>query len=499
MSLVTLLVLVAGVGGTPLLARAAADSAAETLDDAPGLQPRGALGVTGFEVPASLLGWDLGAAQQEAGAGAELRSPESYGTRWRLLRATSEIVAYNLIMTWFGRTFFTEGKEGFVVTAESIHENLQAGFEWDDNSFSANNFRHPYQGALYYNAGRANHYDYYESSAFAFLGAWLWEYTGENHHPSVNDWINTAVGGIAFGEALYRLSDLVLDNTATQGRTWREVGGLAVSPIRGVNRLITGEAYAVHANAPDRFPATYDGLFRFGARTIGDERLWNQSSSKLFISFDAKYGDAFGEIKKPFDHFTVGAQLNVDNKPHGIGRIEIQGALGAKSVSQSAKTHHVLSAYQHFDYIDNEAYTYGGQSVGASFRSRFSAEDGFKARASLDMNAILLGASKSDYFSISGREYDYGPGVAFKVEAVFERKGTDVLTLGHESHYIHSINGNEVDSYVHFTRLRAHVPIRAFFGAGFEYLLYSSERDYDTLPDVSQRSPELRVYAGWGR
>ena len=439
------------------------------------------------------------ALQDTSAAGAtSLRTPESYVQNWCFLRTMGEIVAFNLVMTTFGRLFM-ESNEGFIVTFESIHENLKAGFEWDDNTFSANNFRHPWQGGMYFEAARSNNYDFYESSMYSFAGAWLWEYTGENHHPSVNDWLNTAVGGIAFGEALHRLSNMVLDNTATKNRAWRETAGLLVSPVRGVNRLLTGEAFEVHANPPDRFPEHRDGSLRFGVRTIGDERLWERSTSKLFVSFDTEYGSPFTTgPRKPYDAFTFGMQLNFDNKPHGIGRIEIDGLLGAMTLSKTARAHHLVGAYQHFDYIDNEAYVFGGQSVGACYLTRFTGHEGVDVRASLHVNAILLGASKSDHFNISGREYDYGPGAGFEFTAVFAHKDRDILTLAHESTYIHSVNGNEVESYSNFTRLRANVPIRSFFGTGLEYLLYHSRRDYAAFPDVDQRSPEMRVYVKWG-
>lgn len=445
-----------------------------------------------------LPAWAAATQEPNAAAAGELRTPESFGQNWRFLRTSAEIIATNAIMTTFGRLFM-ESSEGFVVSIESIHENLKAGFEWDDNSFSANNFRHPYQGGLYFNQARDNHYDFYQSSAFAFAGSWLFEYAGENHHPSVNDWINTAVGGIAFGEALYRLSSMVLDNTATRYRAWRETAGFIVSPGRGVNRLLTGAAFAVHANPPDRTPEHLGGSFRFGSRTIGDERLWNRSTSKLFVSFDAEYGSAFDpKNSKPYDHFDFGVQLNFANKPHGIGRIEIDGMLGAVPLSQGAKAQHVLSAYQHFDYIDNEAYVFGGQSAGVSYLTRFTGREGIETRAALHMNAILLGATKSDHFSISGREYDYGPGLGFQFQAVVAHQGRDILTLGHESHYVHSVNGNEVESFVNFTQVKFVVPVKSFFGAGFEYLLFHSRRDYAYYPDVDQRSPELRVFVSWG-
>jgi hypothetical protein len=427
-----------------------------------------------------------------------LRTPASFYMKRRAIRATLEMEAVNLFMTAFGRFFFTEGAEGFIVSTHSIKENLKAGFEWDDNSFSANNYRHPYQGGMYFNAGRANGYDFYQSSMFSFAGAWLWEYTGENHHPAFNDFVNTAVGGIALGEVMYRLSSAVLDNTATgRGRTLREVGGLLINPVRSFNRIFTGEAFAVHANPPDQHPVHADGQFEFGMRTLGDGHLWDASSSKLFMRLEGEYGDPFIKLDHPYDHFDYGVQLNFDNKPYGLGRLVGHGSLIGTEIAHSERAQHLLVAYQDFDYIDNEAYTFGGQSFGAAFVSQYAMGRGYVAHSHLQVNGILLGATKSDYFNISGREYDYGPGLGIKLSAAFSKNGHQVVGLAHESYFVHSVSGTPEQSLVTFTRFRFDVPIRAFFGAGADYTLYTSERNYDELPDVSTHNPELRVYLSW--
>lgn len=94
-----------------------------------------------------------------------------------------------------------------------------------------------------------------------------------------------------------------------------------------------------------------------------------------------------------------------------------------------------------------------------------------------------------------GRQY--GPGVGFKFSAGLLYDGRSILSLGHESHYIHSVNGNSVESYVNVTRIKLDLPLRGFAGASLEYLLNASERYYDDFPDVSARSPELRLAFQW--
>ena len=429
-----------------------------------------------------------------------LRPPSYYHERWfPFLRTTLEIVGFNFLMTMYGKYIMDPDNHGFDISLDTIGENLKNGFEWDDNSFSANNFRHPYQGSLYFGGSRANGYDFYQSCLFTFSGSWLFEYAGEAHHPSINDWLNTAVGGITIGESLYRMSDIVLDNEATgSGRVWRELGGFAFSPMRGLNRLFTGEAFEVHANPPGRKPGYFAANLRLGFRTLGERYLWTSRSTKSFFSFDLLYGNPFEEIRgEPFDHFRFGVQVNFGNSPHDMGWMESEGLLFAADVAKTESSHHIFGSAIHFDYMDNEAYTYGGQSLSFSYLSSFKATERFSAVTELHLQWTILGAAKSDHFSLSGREYDYGPGLGYKFGAEFRLNNYRFLSLWQQGHWIHSINGNKADHFVSLTRARLDYPIKSFIGGGVEYVYYMAQRAYLDYPDVSAMNPELRVYLVW--
>lgn len=428
-----------------------------------------------------------------------LRTPESFVAKRRGLRTIAEILAQNGIQTLGGR-FFMEppSNQGFVISTHTIHENLISGQEWDDNTFSANNYRHPWQGGMYFDAARANGYDFWASSMFSFAGSALWEYTGEAHHPSYNDMINTHVGGIAFGEVMFRLSSMVLDNTATgSNRAWRELGALAISPTRGFNRMFTGEAFKVHANPPDRIPSVHQFGFDVGVRTLGEDRLWSSSQTRMFIGVEGQYGDRFRDLARPFDNFAFGLRLNLKSDPKNLGRILMHGVLGGRSLGDTATHQHIIAAYQDLDYIDNDAYTYGGQSFGVGYQSRFATSSQTALRTALFVNGILLGATKSDYANVSGRDYDYGPGMGFKFVASMSRNGREVFSLAHESYYIHSVSGNDMDSYVNFSTVRVLAPAKDWFTIGVDYTLYHAERHYALYPDVTTRNPELHAYLAW--
>ena len=452
-----------------LVAAAAADSAAQ----AEGVDP-----LTGLRTPASF---------QQGGM----------GPFWR---TTMDIIITNEVIWMFNR-YIREGGENteFRKGWNSLVDNLKSGFEWDDNNFATNHFLHPYHGSLYVTAARANGYSYWQSAPFAFAGSAAWEYFGEVNNPSVNDWINTAVGGMAFGEALFRISDLVLDNE-DQGssRTWREIGGLLIAPARGFNRMFTGEAFKKHSNVGRTKPSSLRSLLDIGVRSIGEDQFWTDNSTKAFLSIDVRYGDWVTDLGgKPFDAFRFVFQINFDDSDYLIGRIQSQGVLASRRMGDRSSAIHGLAAVQHFDYFDNRAFTFGGQSFSATHLSRFEHESGLRMDAGLHGIAIVLGAARTDYPNISGREYDYGPGVGFKFETAFGRGHREYLRVEHQEFWIRSLNGNDAQHWNAVTQVRAGVPLGGFMSVDFEYLLYLSERVYPDQPDVSTRTPEIRAYLSW--
>jgi len=414
-------------------------------------------------------------------------------------RTAVEVVGLNTLI-WFFDRYIREGgtNPGFRIGFNSMSENLANGFEWDDNNFSTNQFDHPYHGSLYFNAARSNGYTFWESVPFTFAGSYLLEFFFEVHHPSMNDWIATSVGGVTMGEMLHRLSMTVRDNTATgSSRNWREVGGMLINPMGGLNRLIDGDWGRVHANSPDRYPDNFRSQMDVGFRTVADDRLWSTDTTRVYMKFDFEYGDMFfGDMDKPFDSFDMDLQLNFSDVKL-IGRVDVNGMLGGTFLKETDHASHILAGFLHYDYINNSKVEFGAQSLGAGFMSRFETVSGLEMRTELHSNVIILGANKSDYRSTSGRTYDYGPGASVEFVAKLGRNGWYYLQVSHTQNWIHAVNGNIADHYLGESVVRLDLPIRFNLGLGLEYRLINSERTYRDYADVSERIPELRVTTTW--
>src|SRR5690606_24073244 len=142
------------------------------------------------------------------------------------------------------------------VTPATWWTNLRRGWEWDLDDFAVNQIGHPYQGNNYFATGRANGLSFWESAAVTAFGSATWEYFGETNQASLNDFINTTLGGVALGEMLHRTAWLVRDTRATgRPRLLREIAATAIDPLTGLNRFTSGDASRVVDTPQEMVPA----------------------------------------------------------------------------------------------------------------------------------------------------------------------------------------------------------------------------------------------------
>jgi hypothetical protein len=100
------------------------------------------------------------------------------------------------------------------ISPRSWAANLRTGFTYDDNQFRTNQFIHPFNGSQYFNAGRSNGNSFWPSYSLALINAFGWELAGETHPDVVQrHHFPPGSGGAAVGEAQFRMSSLVFDNT----------------------------------------------------------------------------------------------------------------------------------------------------------------------------------------------------------------------------------------------------------------------------------------------
>ena len=416
------------------------------------------------------------------------------------------------------------------ISPRSWWSNVQDGFTYDDNDFVTNQFIHPFNGSQYHNAGRSNGLGFWPSYGVALTGALHWELAGETHPMSFNDLVSTGVGGAAMGETQYRFSSMILDAEARGGRrVLREASAFLVDPIRGFNRVVSGRAWEVRPNPPDRVDTNPIG--QLNDLSIGWRRVGNGSSLERdvrdlgFVEFYHLHGNVFdAERRGPFDFFTFEGLLNFGGD-RTIGRLNIQGNLTTTTLGEARPAKHAFALVQHYQYNNNVAFEYGGQSLGAAVLSRWGEIGPVGLESRFDLMATILGAVRSEAASLADvadperlREYDYGPGGGSNASVALTWKGFPVVDVEYRLHYVHTVNGSiyhqddalGLDSHhwLHGVDARLDVPLGRDFGVGARYSTFHRRSHYsvsfDELPPdarvsllVDQDAPELRLYLSW--
>jgi Domain of unknown function (DUF3943) len=461
-----------------------------------------------------------------------LPPPDAQRDEWGVRRswgwATAEMLAINNVASMVNE--YIRNANFNQISPRSFWANLKEGYTWDDNEFRTNQLIHPYNGSAYFNSARANGIGFWGSSLMSIAGAFVWECCGETHPMSWNDQMSTGIGGIARGEVLYRISSLILDNTKRgKGRWGREGAAFLVDPVRGFNRFFSGDMTEVKGNPADRWDwrPDFQLAVRTGWRAMGEgESITKNTNQYGFFEFVINYGNPWdGERHRPYDRFDLQSQSNFGDKTR-MGRLLIRGDLFTKLLGDGKK--HTLTLQQDFDYIDNEAYEYGGQSLGPALLSRFRPSSTLTLITRVQAYAILLGAVNSELSVLADvadqeriREYDYGPGLGTAFELYLQRKNVPLLTARYRASWINVKNGSIYNSDasgvgldashgVQMANVKLELPIMRSLSIGADASLFFRRSHYDftgsDLPPkvgepgrrtITQRNPEVRAFLAW--
>jgi hypothetical protein len=309
----------------------------------------------------------------------------------------------------------------------SISDNIKGGFYWDNDQIGTNMFLHPYHGSLYFNSARSRGFNYWMSGAYALGGSAMWELFMENEHPSINDIIATPVGGLALGEVFYRASDLALDDRTRGGERFKhELIAFLIAPSRGLTRIINGDAWKVRSTPGRQFGVPMiSAELSAGVRVLElrDEVFDEGTGFTTILSME--YGDRYdNENTKPYDYFSIRAEINIQKSQPALGQINVIGRLWASDLIDSKKDFLGIGVYQHFDYYDSDTIS----SVSNEIPYKIAAPASFgiglihKSKRFRDwdfnsyihLNGILLGAALSDHYKVAERNYNLGSGFGAK-------------------------------------------------------------------------------------
>lgn len=378
-------------------------------------------------------------------------------------RAGAETVGFNIGLWAFDR-YVLKGHYAYI-SWNTIKENFKHGFEWDDDHLHTNMFDHPYNGSIFFNAGRSNGFNFWQSELFAIGGSAMWEMFMECEYPSTNDIIATPIGGAALGEVLYRTSDLILDDRSTGGeRFGRELAAFLVDPMKGINRIVTGAAWRKRATSGRRFgipPISVE--LSLGGRYLSLIENDEGSRAGAVAEINIEYGDRFAETTKaPYDYFSFLMELQGIKSQPILSRVEIMGRLLSKEIIEKKNMDLNIGLYQHFDYFDSDTirpernalyfpcsvpYKMGTPaSVGGGVMFRYTPSKLMSLDGYLHLNGVILAGVLTDFYRDYHRNYNWGSGFSVKAGVNWALSDDRIsVRIANQFYKIYTWNGYDVN------------------------------------------------------
>ena len=418
-----------------------------------------------------------------------------------------------VVNVFYGIANLVRGQVTARVTPKTWWENMENGWVWDLDDFVVNQIGHPYQGSNYYNAGRANGLSFYESAAMAAFGSATWEFYGETNKPSLNDFINTTLGGIAIGEVLHRVSWLMRDPTKSgSGRLWSEIGATVLDPVTGYNRFRRGDASRIAEKPADMVPSTLSGFMSAGVLWRGTEHEPFEGAGQPFMEADLLYGDVLqGRSRTPYDAFSMTLRF-------GGGAPVSEARLIGRLLGQPLRTGKFqFSIAQSYDFQKNDAYSFGAQSfdAGVAFTQSLSSRIGLSLIGSGGLtvlgaiDSLPLGveevpvdepeSSAGQGVSEGPRFYDYGPGSKFTLRALLLHDRVPFAVALYEGRQLYSLDGVRANHFLQHARLDLRLPLRGPIGLGVAGEYFSRHTYYQDEARTEKifRYPQFRTYLTW--
>jgi hypothetical protein len=310
-------------------------------------------------------------------------------------------------------------------------------------------------------------------------------------YPSVNDVVTTTLGGIAVGEVLWRLSNVLLDDSSSGlERALRETGALVVNPAYGVHRLASGDAFAdgaAPATPHEVWGELSAGASLFGSGTIDD--------FAVIPRYRVRHGRIreLGDDFAPFDHFTLDVALGLSKKGVVGATFDVTGITTGTKIDLFGEENAVLGTAIDFDFFENVLASLGQSSAGGVLAAEWPLGD-----LTLFGRGMLLasfGAITSDYPDI--RHYNIGFGGTARLWLELQHADWGELYVKGDRYWIHTSSGKPGDEIAGVLDAGGTFAATREIGIGFHYLLADKGGYYPKAADTHEIIHLGEGYLAW--
>ncbi len=396
-----------------------------------------------------------------------------------------EIVGFDLLLNLRNRHY---AGDDYKSNLTSIRRNLGSSWVEDRDPFRTNQIGHPYQGAMYHGFARSAGLNFWESLGYTFAGSAFWEIAGEKVPPSRNDQINTGIGGAFLGEALFRLSSLMIEHADGIPKLWREVGAAAISPAAGFNRTVFHDR--MDALFASRNPAYYSRMqigFSGTAKNNQGISTTQLKRSEALADYSMDYGlpgkDGYA-YTRPFDYFNLQATASSAN---GFENAMTRGLLVGRAYEVGESYRGLWGLYGSFDYISPQIFRVSSTAVslGTTAEWRLSDSVALQGTAMAGLGYAAVGATRATGSQI---DYHYGwaPQALAALRMIFGRQAS--LDLTAREYFVTDIAAPNRGGHDKIVRVDASFTMRVKgrHAVTVKYLGNRRDASYPGAPSIAQ-------------
>ena len=397
---------------------------------------------------------------------------------------------------------------------DNFRTNQHRSWVVDNDKFSTNQFLHPYQGSTYQGFARSAGLTFWQASAYTFAGSLVWEEAGENTAPSINDQIATGIGGNFFGEPLFRIASLLLEQDAEQPHWWRELAAGIVSPPTAINRFVFGDRFTpifpsndpavftrfdMSANAYTHFTSNVNVNADPTAPPANQALQRAKAATSVTIAYGLP-GNPDYSYDRPFDYFNLDFALDTAT---GVESVFSRGLLYGTDYSSGRNYRGLWGLYGLYDYaapnifrVSNTAGALG--TTGQWWLSqRLALQETALLGVGYAAGGVIHGAGVAPPGPAGDglRNYHYGvaPESVLALRLILANRAALEATA--RGYYISRLGATETTGAETIERLDVALTVRVYKMHGIIVRYRVSNRDghYHHLPDSHQRVATVNI------
>ena len=403
-----------------------------------------------------------------------------------------EIVGFDVLLNQFNRRF--SGVSDYDSNLGTIRRNLHSSWNNDKDAFNINQLGHPYQGSIYQGFARSAGLNYWESLGYTLAGSAFWEIAGEKVPPSKNDMISTGLGGSFLGEALFRMSSLVLEKGGNTPSFWRETSAAIISPAAGFNRYALGDRFDSIFASND---ASYYSRLQFGiSNTISgnpgtaDEIKRNDAQLDFLLGYGlpGKPGYAY---MRPFDYFVFQSTASSANV---FENVMTRGLLYGTDYQAGENYRGLWGLYGSYDYISPQTFRISSTALSLGTTGQLWLSEAVSMQgtimAGLGYSAVGTNNAQSDL------DYHYGvaPQGLAALRVIYNKKASIDMT-GRE-YFVSDVDNARVGGHDNIVRADIAFTYRVYdkHGVSIKYQWNQRDATFPQLGDTKQSTGTLGIY-----